>query len=161
MASVRVPKPAARLWNNTVARRTGARGCEVSDRGPAGGVDLYALLGVRPEADTTEVSHAYRRRLREVHPDTRPPATAPGASTGDTRPRPEDAQADLQALQEAYLVLRDPLRRARYDAQWLTVEPHDHGGEEPPSASSRTRGVPVPVRVFARPFRTQSWFIRI
>ena len=133
----------------------------MSDRGPAGGVDLYALLGVRPGADAAEVSHAYRRRLREVHPDTRPPATAPGASTGDDRARPEDAQADLQALQEAYLVLHDPLRRARYDAQWLTPGPHDRGSKEPPSASTRTRGVPVPVRVFAPPFRTRSWFIRI
>lgn len=134
----------------------------MSERGPADGVDLYALLGVRPGADAAEVSRAYRRRLREVHPDTRPPATAPDASAGDARSRPEDAQADLQALQEAYLVLRDPRRRARYDAQWLTPRPHDHAGKEPPaSASSRTRGVPVPVRVFARPFRTQSWFIRI
>ena len=33
--------------------------------------DLYALLGVAPDADAREVARAYRRRLREVHPDTR------------------------------------------------------------------------------------------
>ena len=39
----------------------------MSKRGP----DFYALLGVAPDADAREIARAYRRRLREVHPDTR------------------------------------------------------------------------------------------
>jgi curved DNA-binding protein CbpA len=77
----------------------------VTDRHPS--ADLYSLLGVPATADAAELARAYRRRLREIHPDTR------------HRPAGEldDAPADLRALQEAYLLLRDPTRRARYDAQ--------------------------------------------
>ena len=33
--------------------------------------DLYRVLGVSPSASQTEISSAFRRRLREQHPDTR------------------------------------------------------------------------------------------
>ena len=33
--------------------------------------DLYAVLGVSPDADIGELTSAYRRRLRQLHPDTR------------------------------------------------------------------------------------------
>jgi curved DNA-binding protein CbpA len=98
--------------------------------------DLYALLGVAPDADAREVARAYRQRLREVHPDTRG-----GRSDG-----PDPATADLQALQEAYAVLRDPAARARYDAQRRTA------GEP--------AGVAVPVRV-RRPSPAPDWLIRV
>jgi len=39
----------------------------VNEREP----DFYAVLGVAPDADAREVARAYRRRLREAHPDTR------------------------------------------------------------------------------------------
>ena len=71
------------------------------------GRDLYALLGVAPDADVREVARGYRRRLREVHPDTR----------DRLADAPDPAHADLKVLQEAYAVLRDPARRARYDVQ--------------------------------------------
>jgi curved DNA-binding protein CbpA len=88
------------------------------------GSDLYALLDVAPTAGAAEIARAYRRRVREVHPDT---ASAPDP-------------AELRALQEAYLVLRDPARRAEYDA--------DRARQ---AASPRaSRSVPVPVRVRAR-----------
>jgi curved DNA-binding protein CbpA len=135
----------------------------VSDRGPARGVDLYGLVGVSPSADGAEIARAYRRRLREVHPDTRPPAGAPGAGAADSAGAdPDDAPADLRALQEAYLVLRDPLRRARYDAERLTPGTDHDGGEEPTAGGPRdVRGVPVPVRVRARSFPRRSWWIRV
>src|SRR4051794_286894 len=77
--------------------------CRMSERGR----DLYGLLGVAPDADAGEVARAYRRRLREVHPDTRDRLTG----------GPESAQAHPPAPQEAYSVLRDPARRAGYDVQ--------------------------------------------
>jgi curved DNA-binding protein CbpA len=101
--------------------------------------DFYALLQVAPEADAGAIARAYRRRLREVHPDTRPP--------GDDGPH-----ADLQALQEAYAVLRDPVRRARYDAQRTAAEKR----RETP-----TTGVAVPVRVRARRVPARDRLIRV
>ena len=100
------------------------------------GRDLYALLGLAPDADARAIAQAYRRRLREVHPDTRG-----GVSGG-----PDPAHADLQALQEAYAVLRDPARRARYDAERRTTR-------EP-------AGIAVPVRV-RRPAPAPDWLIRV
>jgi DnaJ-class molecular chaperone len=79
--------------------------------------DLYAILGVAPDASPDEISHAYRSLLRRHHPDTR---------AGD-----EPAAASDSALQDvfsAYAVLRDPARRAAYDSE------HDN---EPATASSR------------------------
>ena len=95
------------------------------------GPDLYALLGVAPTADAAEIARAYRRRVREVHPDTAASPREP---------------AELRAVQEAYLVLRDPARRAEYDAERAR-----------PAAA---RSVPVPVRVRTRPARARHWPFR-
>lgn len=59
--------------------------------------DLYAILGVSPDATPDEIKRAYRRKARELHPDT----------GGD-----EEA---FKEVQHAYHVLSDPDRRARYD----------------------------------------------
>ena len=107
------------------------------------GRDLYALLGVAPDADAREVARAYRRRLREVHPDTRG-----GLSDGQ-----DSAHADLRALQEAYAVLRDPARRARYDAQ-------RRAAQKPAEAPATGLAVRVRVRT-RRPPPTRDWLIRV
>jgi DnaJ-domain-containing protein 1 len=133
----------SRRWRIAEVSRTSHPGsrrggrCRVSERGR----DLYALLGVAPDADAREVARAYRRRLREVHPDTRD-----RLSDG-----PDPAHADLRALQEAYAVLRDPARRARYDTQRRSVQ---KPAEAPPM------GIAVPVRVH-RPPPARDWLIRV
>ena len=111
----------------------------MSKRGP----DFYALLGVAPDADAREIARAYRRRLREVHPDTRDRlADGPGP-----------ANADLRALQDAYEVLRDPTRRARFDAERRAVQ-------KPAEASATAVAVPVRVRA-RRPAPSRDWLIRV
>lgn len=109
----------------------------MSDPRPVG-LDLYAVLGVAPSAGAAEIARAYRRRVREVHPDTR-------ERTVDT----PDVQADLRAVQEAYLVLRDPVRRAEYDAERRAHDPE-----------RRPRGVPVPVRIRRRPAPVREVLLR-
>ena len=75
-----------------------------------GNPDYYAALGITPQAAAGEVARAYRTMMRARHPDTSTsadPATAPPAGTAP----------DVQAVMDAYSVLKDPVRRAAYDRQ--------------------------------------------
>jgi curved DNA-binding protein CbpA len=65
--------------------------------------DPYVVLGVSPTATQAEITQAYRRRLRDEHPDTR------CAESG------VDADERLRQILSAYALLRDPQRRATYD----------------------------------------------
>lgn len=63
--------------------------------------DFYEILGVGRDAGTDEIKRAFRKLARETHPDA----------------NPDDPQAEARFRQiaEAYEVLSDPDRRARYD----------------------------------------------
>lgn len=63
--------------------------------------DLYAVLGIRNDADDAEIKRAYRRLAREYHPDARPDDA--------------DAEARFKEISTAYAVLGDPEKRRRYD----------------------------------------------
>ena len=62
--------------------------------------DFYATLGVAPDATKADITKAYRRLARELHPDTNPDPAA------------EDR---FKTVSAAYEVLGDPDRRAAYD----------------------------------------------
>lgn len=63
--------------------------------------DYYARLGVQPSASAEEVRQAYRQKAQETHPDR--------------NPEDPNAAERFRKVKEAYQVLRDPERRARYD----------------------------------------------
>jgi len=63
--------------------------------------DYYKILEVPPTATLAEIKRSYRRLARLHHPDLNQQAR-------DTH---------IKRLNEAYEVLRDPARRAAYDAQ--------------------------------------------
>ncbi|MCG3769877.1 MAG: Chaperone protein DnaJ 2 [Nitrosomonadaceae bacterium] len=62
----------------------------------------YTLLGVSPDAPSSTIKSAYRKRALELHPDKNP-----GKNT----------TAPFQALQQAYDVLSDQKQREQYDAE--------------------------------------------
>ena len=79
--------------------------------------DLYAILGVPPDADEREIKQAYRRLARRYHPDTS---------------SEEGAAARFIAIQEAYEVLIDPLQRQAFD-RWRRQQ----GLDQPPALRLR------------------------
>ena len=68
--------------------------------------DYYAVLGIAPSASPAEIEEAFRRHVIKMHPDR---------SFRDTR-RYEEGLEQLKKLNAIMLVLRDPARRAIYDA---------------------------------------------
>jgi curved DNA-binding protein CbpA len=63
--------------------------------------DPYQALGLGADASTADISHAYRRLARALHPDSQP---------GDA------AAADqFRAISDAYELLSDPARRTDWD----------------------------------------------
>jgi curved DNA-binding protein len=80
--------------------------------------DYYAILGVGRDASKDNIQRAYRKLARQYHPDVN---QEPGA---------EDT---FKEIGEAYAVLKDPEKRAKYDrygAAWNSAQ--QHGGTPPP-----------------------------
>ena len=85
---------------------------------PADPLGYYAALGVGPLADTAEIRAAFRRRVRELHPDSFPS---------------EDDARNFIVATEAYQALRDRDYRRRYaqaSHPSLPTEPPDP--DDPP-----------------------------
>jgi curved DNA-binding protein len=66
--------------------------------------DYYEVLGVPRTATADEVKRAYRQLARKHHPDLKPASEKAGAAER------------FKEINEAYEVLGDPDKRARYDA---------------------------------------------
>ena len=73
--------------------------------------DYYDVLGVSADAGAEEIKRAYRQLARRYHPDI----------SGD------DRGAAFLELARAYEVLRDPVRRRRYDTAMAQPGQADRG----------------------------------
>lgn len=63
--------------------------------------DYYAILGVSKDADKREIQKAFQQKARKLHPDVN---------------KAPDAEERFKEVSEAYAVLSDEQKRARYDA---------------------------------------------
>lgn len=76
----------------------------------AGKRDYYDVLGIDRNASDSDIKKAYRKLAKQYHPDVNP---------GD-----KVAEAKFKEVNEAYEVLSDPQKRARYDQ-------YGHAGFDP------------------------------
>ncbi|MDK2822668.1 MAG: molecular chaperone DnaJ [Clostridia bacterium] len=77
--------------------------------------DYYEVLGINKDASETDIKKAYRKLARQYHPDVNP---------GD-----KEAEVKFKEVKEAYEVLSDPEKRARYDQFGHSgVDPNGFGG---------------------------------
>ena len=65
--------------------------------------DYYQILDVSPTATLAEIRQAYRSQSLKWHPD---------------RNQDKDTTKEMQAINEAYSILRDTEKRARYDREY-------------------------------------------
>jgi len=65
-------------------------------------VDYYSVLSVSPDATAVQIKDAYRSLARTTHPD---------------RNSSRNATAEMQLLNEAHLILREPEKKRSYDEE--------------------------------------------
>ncbi|KAK4276298.1 hypothetical protein QN277_019262 [Acacia crassicarpa] len=85
-------------------------------------LDMYLILGVEPSISTSDIKKAYRKAALRHHPDKASQSLA-RSDNGDDQMWKDiaeevrrDADRLFKMIGEAYAVLSDPAKRARYDA---------------------------------------------
>lgn len=106
----------------------------------APGTTHYQRLGLPPLATPDEIRQAFRRRSKQLHPDT---AVLPAA----------EATRAFRDLQEAYAILSDPDRRRAYDRQLAIDSPRPAAVTLP-----RPSTPPQPQTTSRRPLSGGEWF---
>jgi DnaJ family protein C protein 7 len=69
--------------------------------------DLYAILGVGQDASESEIKSAYRKAALKYHPDRH---------TNKSDEEKAEAEAMFKSIGEAYEILSNPEKKARYDS---------------------------------------------
>lgn len=82
-------------------------------------IDYYKIMGIGKDTPQKDIKAAYKKRAKQFHPDLHP---------DDPK-----AKAKFQALNEAYDVLNDPEKRAKYDQygeHWKNVGEFGNGAAD-------------------------------
>ncbi|MEZ5332491.1 MAG: DnaJ domain-containing protein [Thermoanaerobaculia bacterium] len=79
--------------------------------------DYYQTLGVSRDAPQDEIQKAYRKLARKFHPDVN---------------QAEEAESRFKEINEAYEVLKDPEKRAKYDQFGSAWKQAQASGSPPP-----------------------------
>ncbi len=93
--------------------------------------DFYKILGVPRDAPEREIKRAYYKLARDLHPDKAP-------DEGEAR-KNSDA---LAAISQAYNTLKDPRKRAEYDASRGYAKTPSNGISPAQGGDPPTVGVP-------------------
>ena len=102
-----------------------------------GDKDYYKTLGVVRDASCEEIKRAYRKLVKQFHPDTNSDPAAAGR---------------FCEIDEAHGVLVDPDARREYDRRTAPKQEMPVGDDRPPQNSETVRGIP-PGELAASQFR--------
>jgi curved DNA-binding protein CbpA len=83
------------------------------------GIDYYAILGVKANADVKQIKRAYHKRLRKYHPDYVKDKT--------DKDSVKKNKEKYKLINEAYNVLKDELKRKAYDTGKKFEATHSKG----------------------------------
>lgn len=86
--------------------------------------DYYAILGVSKDASQKEIQKAFQQKARKLHPDVN---------------KAPDAEERFKEVSEAYAVLSDEQKRARYDAM-RSGAPYASSAAQNPYGAGSARG---------------------
>jgi curved DNA-binding protein CbpA len=98
---------------------------------PSNGDRMYQRLDLSPEASPEQIGRAYRRLAHGLHPDT--------------HPEDPDSALRFREITEAYEILSDPARRARYDRNRQPPPTSDLAPPRPAANSNSDRITVTPV----------------
>src|SRR5438309_543463 len=100
----------------------------------------YRILGIRPDATREEIKEAWNFSVKAFHPDK---------FAGSSQRQQTVAQERTKAINEAYEVLSDPIRRANYD--WQYAREHSTHSAAPPPPPPPPGPPPPPPPTAQRP----------
>jgi len=103
--------------------------------------NYYRILGLAPYAEDVVIQAAYRALMRRYHPDTNASA---------------DAKQRAAEINEAYEVLSNPTKRARYDAELKVAQAKQRTTGESSSAGRQWESQSPPPRPPQPPKATES-----
>jgi len=109
-------------WKAVFPERVLRKWFDGTEGRPGDAPSLYQVLGIPAGADEAAIKKAYRRMVKQWHPDVC---------------REPDAEAQFRAIQRAYEILRDPVTRAKYDAGLALAATLPTGQQESTDAGYR------------------------
>lgn len=88
-------------WNAIFPEAVLRRWFDGTEARPGDAPTLWQVLGIPAGSDDAAIKRAYRRMVKQWHPDVC---------------KEPDAEEQFRAIQRAYEILRDPVKRAKYQA---------------------------------------------